>query len=122
MLADFQGKWISEDGEVMHSWVGGPTRYLCPRELEYEPTPETDLFALGPTIYFIMKGYGVFPDIGEGKNVWEDKIASRFSTGVFLDDPHACCLIMWKCWECRYSSASEARGYQSCREIAIWLE
>lgn len=107
-LADFQGRYLSEDGEVVLSgWSGEPCRYFCPREDDFEADWQTDLFALGSTIYFIVTGHEVFPDIIAGEPGWDEKVRSRFASGVFPDDPHPCAAITQKCWKRRYSSASE---------------
>ncbi|KAF2254197.1 kinase-like protein [Trematosphaeria pertusa] len=105
-LADFQGDYLSS-GEVIAGWSGEPCRYFCPRDDEFETSPTTDLFALGSTIYFIMTGYEVFQDIAGGEDGWAEQVRSRFASGIFPGDSHACDFITRKCWERRYSSASE---------------
>jgi hypothetical protein len=49
-----------------------------------------DLFAFGCTIYFILMGYHVFPDIINGEEGWHDKVQHRFEEGQFRRDRHAC--------------------------------
>ncbi|WAO94552.1 Hypothetical protein NCS54_01214100 [Fusarium falciforme] len=107
-LADFQGRYLSEDGEVIFDgWSSEPCRYFCPRDDECEASFSTDLFALGSTIYFIMTGHEVFPDIAYGEAGWDEKVRSRFSAGIFPEDSHACVNITQKCWRQQYSSADE---------------
>lgn len=107
-LADLQGRYLSEDGEViLDGWGSEPCRYFCPRDDECEATFSTDLFALGSTIYFIMTGHEVFPDIAYGEAGWDEKVRSRFSAGIFPEDSHACAHITQRCWRQQYSSADE---------------
>jgi serine/threonine protein kinase len=107
-LADFQGNYVSETGELVDGWCGEPCRYFCPREDEFEANCKTDLFALGSTIYFIMTSHEVFPDIVSGEIGWQERIKSRFASGIFPKDPHACDFVTEKCWNLQYGSADEA--------------
>lgn len=107
-LSDFQGNYVLETGEVVDGWCGEPCRYFCPREDDFEASVQTDLFALGSTIYFIMTSHEVFPDIVGGEDKWQDKIQARFTSGVFPTDSHPCDVVMRKCWHLQYISASEA--------------
>jgi serine/threonine protein kinase len=106
-LADFQGNYVLKTGEVVAGWSGEPCRYFCPREDEFEANLKTDLFALGSTIYFIMTGQEVFPDIISGEVGWQERIKSRFTSGIFPDDPHVCNVITQKCWSLQYTSAGQ---------------
>ncbi|RDA90459.1 hypothetical protein CP533_3935 [Ophiocordyceps camponoti-saundersi (nom. inval.)] len=107
-LSDFQGRHLDEAGQVvMDELASEPYRYFCPREDVFDVSWKTDIFALGSTIYFIMTGQEVFPDIVGGEERWREKIESRFASGVFPDDPHACAAITQKCWQQQYVSASE---------------
>ncbi|POR30946.1 Serine/threonine protein kinase, partial [Tolypocladium paradoxum] len=107
-LSDFQGQYLSsEDGDVMLAgWSGEPCRYFCPRKDESEADWQTDLFALGSSIYFIVTGHEVFSDIVAGEAGWDEKLRSRFASGVFPDS-HTCATITRKCWKRQYTSASE---------------
>ncbi|KAF1914400.1 kinase-like domain-containing protein [Ampelomyces quisqualis] len=104
-LADFQGNYVLESGELVAGWCGEPCRYFCPREDEFEANSKTNLFALGSTIHFIMTSHEVFPDIVGGEVGWQERINYRFANGIFPKDPHICNLITQKCWSCRYNSA-----------------
>lgn len=107
-LADFQGRYLAEDGEViMAGWSGEPCRYFCPREDDFEADWHTDLFALGSTIYFIITGHEVFSDIIAGEAGWDEKVRSRFTSCCFPNDQHACSTITQKCWTRQYGSAGE---------------
>ncbi|KAJ0166648.1 Serine/threonine-protein kinase SIK1 [Colletotrichum tanaceti] len=107
-LADFQGRHLSEDGDVvLDGWTGEPCRYFCPRDDEFAADFKTDIFALGSTIYFIMTGQEVFPDIISGEAGWDDEVKSRFARGIFPDDSSACSIVTRKCWMREYNSAGE---------------
>ena len=107
-LADFQGNYLSKDGLVLLTGGSGePCRYFCPRDDEFEADMKTDLFALGSTIYFIMTGHEVFPDIIGGHGGWDKEVRSRFENDIFPVDSHACDAITRKCWGRKYGSANE---------------
>lgn len=80
-LADFQGRLLPQTGEILlEGWSAEPTRSSCPRPLDDGILAgfKTDLFALGCTIYFIMMGHAVFPDIINGEEEWREKVKNRF--------------------------------------------
>ncbi|OJI85081.1 hypothetical protein ASPTUDRAFT_28781 [Aspergillus tubingensis CBS 134.48] len=107
-LADFQGKHLSEDGTVLlDGWSGEPCRFYCPRRDPFDADVQTDLFALGCTIYFIMMGHNMFPDIADGDDAWFEKVEHRFATQQFPEDTHACSEITRKCWHKEYDSADD---------------
>ncbi|TWU77384.1 hypothetical protein ED733_006057 [Metarhizium rileyi] len=107
-LADFQGQYLSENGEVILSgWSGEPCRYFCPREDEFEADLYTDLFAFGSTIYFIMTDHEVFSDIVAGQPGWDEKVKLRFQSSIFPNDAHILAAITQKCWTRQYGSATE---------------
>lgn len=106
-LADFQGNYVLETGEVVTGWCGESCRYFCPREDEFEANLKTDLFALGSTIYFIMTNHEVFPDIVGGEPGWQEKIQARFASGAFPKDRYKCDNVTRKCWGLQYNSADE---------------
>lgn len=108
-LADFQGRVLSEDGDevLLDGWSGEPCRFSCPRDDTCHADYKTDLFALGCTIYFIMMGYAVFPDIVDGEDGWYDKVEERFAKQQFPEDDHACSFITSKCWRLHYNYAKE---------------
>lgn len=107
-LSDFQGKQLSPDGSVLLD--GGssePGRFYCPRDDPFEANIKTELFALGCTIYFIIKGHAVYPDIKDGEYGWYEKVQDRFAQGDFPQDSHICTEITSKCWLGGYKSAEE---------------
>jgi serine/threonine protein kinase len=84
-LSDFQGKLLSEDGKVLlDGWSGEPCRFYYPRNDPFDADVKTDLFALGSTIYFIIMGHAIFPDIIDGEEGWHDRVTERFESGNFL--------------------------------------
>lgn len=107
-LADMQSNLVSEQGETI--WFGErgePCRYYCPRDDSVLADVQTDMFALGSTIYFIMHGYEVFPDIINGEEGWYDKVTSRFERGAFPQESHAYAEITGKCWRREYTSTDD---------------
>ncbi|OAL45464.1 kinase-like protein [Pyrenochaeta sp. DS3sAY3a] len=107
-LSDFQGKHLSENGEVvLDGWSSEPCRFYCPRDDPFDANIKTDLFALGCTIYFIIVGHAVFPDIIDGEDGWHEKVEQRFASQQFPQDQHACSAVTLKCWQKEYETATE---------------
>ncbi|KAK3938621.1 hypothetical protein QBC46DRAFT_264955 [Diplogelasinospora grovesii] len=107
-LSDFQGRCLSDTGEeVIDGYSGEPLRFFCPRDDTCDPNCKTDVFALGCTIYFIMMGHAVYPDIIDGEEGWEDEVYERFAKGQFPEDEHACAEITSKCWRQEYESVED---------------
>ncbi|KAF2805395.1 kinase-like protein [Mytilinidion resinicola] len=107
-LSDFQGKQLSETGKVLlDGWSGEPCRFYCPRDDPFDADVKTDLFALGCTIYFIMMGHAVFPDIIDGEDAWYEKVRERFASKLFPQDEHACSAVTLRCWQKEYEAAEE---------------
>lgn len=107
-LSDFQGRQLSENGEVLlDGWSSEPCRFSCPRDDPFDADVRTDIFALGCTIYFIMMGHAVFPDIVDGEDRWYEKVRDRFASQQFPQDQHACNVVTLKCWQKEYESAQE---------------
>lgn len=105
-LADFQGKQLSENGEVLLDGGGlEPSRFYCPRNDPFDADIKTDLFALGCVIYFIMLGYAVFPDIVDGVERWSEMVEERFEKRMWPREEHLCRNVAAKCWEREYGSA-----------------
>lgn len=107
-LSDFQRKLLSKDGEVLLD--GGssePCQFYFPRGDPFEADIKTDLFVLGCTIYFVMMGHPVFPDITHGAGGWYDRFADRFAMEQFPQDSDACSAITLKCWLRQYGSAQD---------------
>lgn len=107
-LADFQGRQLSESGEVLlDGWSGEPCRFFCPRDDPFDADVKTELFALGCTIYFIMMGHSVFPDIIDGEEGWHEKVRGRFENEQFPQDEHLCSAITLRCWRKEYDLPSK---------------
>ncbi|GKZ35890.1 hypothetical protein AbraIFM66950_006723 [Aspergillus brasiliensis] len=81
--------------------------FYCPRRDPFDADVQTELFALGCTIYFIMMGHAVFPDIVDGEDAWFERVEHRLATQQFPEDTHACSDITRKCWHKEYKSADE---------------
>lgn len=77
-----------------------------PRSDANDANQKTDLFALGSTIYFMLKGHPPFPELDS----WKDRleIVSRFMTKQFpaLDNVRGGDLVK-KCLAGEYESADE---------------
>jgi hypothetical protein len=107
-LTDFQGKLLHPDGTVdLFGQSGEPTRFCAPRDDPFDADIKTDLFALGCTIYFIMLGHAVYPDIIDGSPGWDERVKERFAKQEFPRDSHACSTVTSKCWLRQYDSAEE---------------
>ncbi|KAI9703301.1 MAG: hypothetical protein M1836_007867 [Candelina mexicana] len=114
-LSDFQGKRLSENGEVLlDGWSSEPCRFYCPRDDPFDANIKTDIFALGCTIYFIIMGHAVFPNIIDGEDRWHEKVEHRFMSRQFPQDQHVCSAITLKCWQKEYVGAQEVvRDFES---------
>lgn len=107
-MTDFQGKLLHADGTVdLFGGSGEPTRFCAPRDDPFDADIKTELFALGCTIYFIMLGYAVYPDIIDGSAGWDERVKERFEKQEFPQDLHACSTVTAKCWLRQYDSAEE---------------
>jgi serine/threonine protein kinase len=107
-LTDFQGKHLAVDDTILlDGFSSEPTRFSYPRDDPHEADIKTDLSALGCTIYFIMMGHAVYPDIVDGSDEWDERVQERFAKQQFPEDLHACMSITQKCWRREYESAEE---------------
>ncbi|KAK8071894.1 Serine threonine protein kinase [Apiospora saccharicola] len=106
-LSDFQGKHLLDGEILLDGWSSEPSKFYCPRADPFEASIKTDLFALGCTIYFIMMGHAVFPDIQEGEEGWHEMVEERFTAQRFPQDEHLCGAITMKCWLKEYKSAEQ---------------
>lgn len=106
-LCDFQGRLLGPDGEILYD--GGASENaesFMPRNNPDVADTRTDIFALGSTIYHIMKGHRPFPELHTIDD--EAEFKRRYQEGLY--PPLAADLggaIVWKCWEGRYDSADE---------------
>lgn len=107
-LADFQGKHLSDDGEVLlNGFSSEPSKFSCPRDLPDYADIKTDLFALGSTIYFIMMGHDVYPDVSDQDEGSDEEVQRRFRARQFPQESYGCSTITAKCWGQEYNSARE---------------
>lgn len=107
-LSDFQGQHISEDGvKVLDGEAAEGCRFSCPRDDPSEANITTDLFALGCTIYVILVGTVIFPDIIDGEKDWYEKVENRFRAEQFPEEPHPYEDVTMKCWRKQYKSAAQ---------------
>ncbi|CBX98413.1 predicted protein [Plenodomus lingam JN3] len=84
-----------------------PVLEYCLRDDPFEANVKTDLFALGCTIYFIMTGHAVFPDVVDGEEAWHETIERRFRDREFPQDRHVCDVVTGKCWNMEYEAAED---------------
>lgn len=107
-LCDFQGRLLSADGDYLLNGdsIEGAKTWL-PRPPPDSSTYKTDLFAVGSTIYYIMMGHEVFPELDGHKYEDEVEIERRFRAGEFPTDTHLCDAITDKCWRQKYDSAQD---------------
>jgi serine/threonine protein kinase len=104
-LADFQGQHFSKDGIILLDGLSlESTKAYLPRTPADHARITTDLFALGSSIYFIMMGYEVFPNLDSSN---DEEIERRFRAEEFPTDQHACSQITKNCWKQCYSSAQQ---------------
>ncbi len=68
---------------------------------------KTGLFALGCTIYFILMGHAIFPDIIDGGDRYYEKVGARLAKRPFPRDTRIYGAVTMKCWEQRYESSEE---------------
>lgn len=106
LLADFQGMLKSVDGNTLLDGLSREcSKAYQPRVDGDYASVETDIFALGSAIYFIMTGHEVFPELDN----WDadEEILSRFQNGLFPNDNHPCSQITEKCWKQKYRRAAD---------------
>ena len=107
-LADFQGEYLSAEEEVLlNGFASEPCKFSCPRQSADHADVKTDLFALGSTIYCIIMGHEVFPDLIGDDDATEEEVQCRFLARQYPSDSHACSVITTKCWDQVYNSAME---------------
>ncbi|KAK3904169.1 kinase-like domain-containing protein [Staphylotrichum tortipilum] len=107
-LSDFQGKLLAEECTMVLVDGGSmePYRFSLPRD-NFRTDVKTDLFALGCTVYFILLGHMIFPDIGlKDAEAWE-RVEERLKRKEWPREEHACKAVVLKCWEEEYESAEE---------------
>jgi len=81
-VSDFQGRLLYPDGTIcLNGDSAEGVRLSMPRSDPDDANQETDIFALGSAIYFMLKGYLPFPELDS----WRDRleIVSRFKAKQF---------------------------------------
>ncbi|KAK3898581.1 kinase-like protein [Staphylotrichum tortipilum] len=84
-----------------------PCRFSLPRD-DFQADLRTDLFALGCTIYYILLGYTIFPDVNERGMDASEIVEERLRKKEWPRERHACGAVSFKCWQQQYDSAEEA--------------
>jgi serine/threonine protein kinase len=106
-LSDFQGRLLTEDGtELADGGSMEPYRFSLPRD-DFHADLKTELFALGCTIYFILLGHTIFPDVGERQMDASEIVEERLRRREWPQEQNACRAVCLKCWEQQYGSAEE---------------
>ncbi|KAK4034728.1 kinase-like domain-containing protein, partial [Parachaetomium inaequale] len=98
-IIDFSGS--SYDGKVGSAIEG--TRLFLPRSWDDESTVQTDLFALGSTMYEIMTGKQPYKELAD------DKVEARYAQEIFpsVQSIH-CGQIIMDCWRGQIKTVEEA--------------
>ncbi|KAK3896596.1 hypothetical protein C8A05DRAFT_20460 [Staphylotrichum tortipilum] len=74
--------------------------FSCPRgDDDFRADIKTDLFALGSTIYFIVMGHAIYPDIVDGEEGYRRMEGERLAKRDWPREQHVCGTITLKCWE-----------------------
>lgn len=89
-LIDFSGSWIDgQPGSALES-----VRFFKPRSVDSDSTMQTDLFALGSTLYEIFTGTQPYSDLAD------DMVEERFGKGHFPSlESIPCERVIRGCWE-----------------------
>ncbi|KAJ5946403.1 kinase-like protein [Penicillium verhagenii] len=100
-LSDFGGSSLQGSAAI----VMENTSHFLPRDEDSPNTVQSDLFALGSTMYEILLGKSPYDGIPE------DEIQRLFATKSFpsldnIQSPQWRCVIL-NCWSCKYHCASE---------------
>ncbi|KYG40705.1 hypothetical protein M433DRAFT_160030 [Acidomyces richmondensis BFW] len=94
-ICDFQGKMEKFDGTALER-----VRYCLPRP-EYIPSVQSDIFALGSTIFRIMTGCDPYQDVPE------DEITAKYERLEFPATNFICGTQVRRCWQQKYSCVDE---------------
>jgi serine/threonine protein kinase len=95
---DFSGSCVDEEQGSAFEGV----RFCMPRSWEDDSTVQTDLFALGPTLYEIMTGTQPYRDLED------DVVEAKFKQGEFPSvDSLLCGRVILQCWESTVGSADD---------------
>lgn len=106
LLCDFQGRVLGLDGSVqVDGGVCENAKSRMPGKADNEASIETDIFALGSTIYYIMQGYEPFPEL----DTFEDEVViqTRFALHDFPVLDNLIGRIVHRCWSGAYAAVEE---------------
>lgn len=108
-LCDFQGRLLSSDGSIaIDGGASENVKSRMPRPDYGHVDHRTDIFALGSTIYHIMRGHDPFPELDPFQEKDELEIVKRFKSCLFPDMSAAMAgNIVHKCWRGEYASARD---------------
>jgi serine/threonine protein kinase len=106
-LCDFPGRLLHPDGTVvLNGGAADGNMSSMPRPDRNYCTRNTDIFALGTAIYFMMTGQPPYPDLDTIDN--EGEIRTRFEDGEFPPlEQHQGGEVVRSCWKGHYESAIE---------------
>jgi len=106
-LSDFQGRHLSPDGTILidgHSREDVKSR--MPRPDFNTADEKTDIFALGSTIYHILKGHEPFPELDPDED--EEEVERLWQAKQFPSlESNLGGLVVHRCWGGMYKSAAE---------------
>jgi serine/threonine protein kinase len=118
-LCDFQGRLLELDGDVLcNGGASENAESFMPRHDKDSASVKTDIFALGSTIYHIMKGHRPFSELSTIDD--EDEIWRHYHEGEF--PPLEAVLageIIKTCWRGEYISASNVAEDLSLIELHL---
>ena len=106
ILCDFQGRLLHADGSVfVNGGVQENPEFRMPNR-GHDADRKPDIFALGSTIYHIMKGHQPFPCLDSIDD--EVEIEEKFELHQFSDlEPALAGRVVHNCWKGLYTSADE---------------
>ena len=109
-IADFQGKLVGPDGEyLIDCQTMSCTQWDMPRPDPSIASVNSDIFALGSSIYALMKGHEPFPELDSDLNDDDEaEVIRRYKEGEFPSlEPELAGETASKCWRQWYDSADE---------------
>jgi serine/threonine protein kinase len=103
-LIDFSGSWIDgKPGSALES-----VRFFLPRDIKSDSTVQTDIFALGSTLYEMMTCTQPY------KGLADEEVEQLFQQGKFPSlDSISCGQIIKECW---------TGGFQSVDDVIVALQ
>lgn len=104
-LCDLQGRLLDEHSRaVIDAGASEYAKFRLPTARDYEASISTDLFALGTTIYHIVHGHELYPELDLLKD--EAETIRRLKAQDFTHmDPNTGGEVILRCWRAQYASA-----------------